>query len=53
LTPRRLTEDELKLVKSRMKDFVAETRTETGLELGLHFDLPRTEPRGKVLRRSR
>lgn len=53
LTPRRLTEDELKLVKSRMKDFVAETRSEPGLELGLHFDLPRAEPRGKVLRRRR
>ena len=53
LTPRKLMEDELKLVKSRMKDFVAESRVEPGLELGLHFDLSRTEPRGKVLRRSR
>ena len=47
------TPDELKLIRMRLKDIAAETINDPGFELNLHFDLPRTEPRGKVLRRTR
>ncbi|HYG77230.1 MAG TPA: hypothetical protein VEK08_19655 [Planctomycetota bacterium] len=51
VTTRKLTEDELKLVRSRMTDLVSESGVERGLHLDLHFDLPRVQPRGKVVRR--
>lgn len=53
VTTRKLIDDELKLVKSRMSDLLRQTEIDPGYELGLHFDLPRVEPRGKVLRRMR
>ncbi|MCY3021050.1 MAG: hypothetical protein NTW87_18705 [Planctomycetota bacterium] len=53
IAPRALTSEEMMLIRSRMKDLVEEKGLEPGLELGLHFDLPRVEPRGKVLRRGK
>jgi hypothetical protein len=51
LTPRKLTAEELKLVRSRAGDLLNEANLDPGLELGLHFDLPMAEPKGRVLRR--
>ncbi len=51
LAPRKLTGDEFDLLKSRVANFLKETKAEPGLELNLHFDLPRTTPKGRVLRR--
>ncbi|MGD0093454.1 MAG: hypothetical protein ABSE73_26370 [Planctomycetota bacterium] len=51
LAQRKLTADELKLARARLKDLAAGAGQEAGLELGLHFDLPHTEPRGRVWQR--
>ncbi|HLX63281.1 MAG TPA: hypothetical protein VKX17_18560 [Planctomycetota bacterium] len=53
LSPRALLPNEFELLQSRVKDFLAEIHAEKGLELNLHFDLPRTTPKGKVLRRKK
>jgi len=53
LSPRPLSDDELKLAKSRLQAVLAQHRVDPGAELQLHFDLPQTPPRGKVFRRSR
>lgn len=53
LTPRQLTPDELRLVQARARDLAAESGLDPGLDLGLHFDLPLAEPRGRVLRRNK
>jgi len=53
ITTRKLIPDEFKLVKSRIDDLLKQSEIDPGYELGLHFDLPRVEPRGKVLRRMR
>jgi hypothetical protein len=51
LAPRKLTDDEFALVKSRIADLTKESKGDAGLELNLYFDLPRAKPKGKVLRR--
>jgi len=51
VTTRKLTKEELKLARSRLADMLANGGLEHGLELDLHFNVPRTEPRGKVIRR--
>jgi len=51
LSPRKLLPDELELVKSRVADFMK--GQERGYELNLHFDLPRAQPKGTVLRRKK
>jgi len=53
LTPRKLLPDELQLARSRAKGLLNENGLEPGLELGLHFDLPCAEPRGRVQRRQK
>lgn len=51
LAPRKLLPDEMELVKSRVADFLKISNTDPGPELNLHFDLPRSQPKGKVVRR--
>ncbi len=53
LAPRKLRDEELKLVRSRLKDLLVESQVNPGLELNLHFDLPRVAARGRVLRRAK
>jgi hypothetical protein len=53
LAPRKLTADEQQLAHSRIKALLADSGLEPGLELGLYFDLPHAEPRGRVVRRSK
>ena len=51
VAPRKLTQDEQALLKSRVQSFLKSANTDPGLELNLYFDLPRAKPKGKVVRR--
>lgn len=53
LAPRKLTPQEFELLSSRVKDFLIDADNDPGFELNLHFDLPRAQPKGKVLRRKK
>jgi hypothetical protein len=53
IAPRPLAPEEFTLLKSRAGDFVKENQLDPGLELNLHFDLPWTKPKGKVMRRKK
>ena len=53
LAPRKLTSQEFELLDSRVKDFLKTANVDPGFELNLHFDLPRAQPKGKVLRRKK
>jgi hypothetical protein len=51
LSPRKLQADEMELLQSRVTDFLKISNTDPGPELNLHFDLPRSQPKGTVVRR--
>jgi len=53
LAPRKLLPDEYDLLKSRVTEFLKTSNTDPGIELNLYFDLPRSQPKGKVLRRKK
>ncbi|HEY3319794.1 MAG TPA: hypothetical protein VGP72_04885 [Planctomycetota bacterium] len=53
VTTRKLTAEEFKLVKGRLEDLTIEHEMDPGYKLGLHFDWPRVEPRGNVMRKRR
>ena len=53
VAPRQLSPDELNLIASRKNDLLRDAQADPGLELNLHFDLPRAQSKGKVLRRKK
>ena len=52
LSPRRLNPDEMKMVELRMNELLDELNAGPGMDVKLHFDLARTEPKGMIIKRT-
>lgn len=53
LSPRRLSPDELKMAQSRMAHMLEEIDTNPGIPMSLHFDVPKSEPKGYIIKKTR